>query len=184
MASKRKQSKSKAASSPSARGGSGSPMNVDLLEQIVKLMSANDLNTVDVRDGDKRVILRRGAAVQYAAAPMAAPQMMAPTPASQGGSGGGGGASPAPAPASAEPSGVPIKSPMVGTFYASPKPGEKAFVTVGSRVVKDETDICIIEAMKTFNTLKADVTGEIVKVVASDGESVQYDQPLFLVKPA
>ena len=71
---------------------------------------------------------------------------------------------------------------MVGTFYASPKPGAKPFVNIGSPVVKDETDVAILEAMKTFNTMKSSVTGTIAKVLVQDGQSVQFDQPLFLVK--
>ena len=179
------------ASSPAARpasaaAASGSPMDVDLLGQIVKLMSANDLNTVDLRDGAKRVILRRGPAVgpavQYAMAPapMSAPAAApppAPTTASPGNVSGG-------APAADDTAGlVPIKSEMVGTFYASSKPGAKAFVTVGSTVAKDETDVCIIEAMKTFNTMKSDVSGTVAKVLVQDGQSVQFGQALFLVKP-
>jgi len=73
---------------------------------------------------------------------------------------------------------------MVGTFYAAPKPGAKPFVNVGTQVVKDETDVCVIEAMKTFNVHKSEVTGTIAKVLVQNGQSVQFDQPLFLVKPA
>jgi acetyl-CoA carboxylase biotin carboxyl carrier protein len=174
---------------PAAKSSAaGSPMDVDLLGQIVKLMSANDLTTVDLRDGAKRVILRRGPAVgpamQYAMAP--APQM-APAavpasqpPASAGASAGGTGAPPA---ADDTAGLVPIKSEMVGTFYASPKPGAKAFVAIGSTVAKDETDVCIIEAMKTFNTMKSDVSGTVAKVLVQDGQSVQFGQALFLVRP-
>ena len=73
---------------------------------------------------------------------------------------------------------------MVGTFYAAPKPGEKPFVAVGSKVVKDETDVCVIEAMKNFFPQKADVTGTIAKILVENGHPVQVEQPLFLVKPA
>ena len=73
---------------------------------------------------------------------------------------------------------------MVGTFYAAPKPGEKPYVTVGSRVVKDETDVCQIEAMKNFFVQKADVSGTIVRVLVENGQPVQVEQPMFLVKPA
>ena len=80
---------------------------------------------------------------------------------------------------------VPIKSPMVGTFYSKPSPDSpKTFVNVGSPVVRDETDVCIIEAMKTFNTLKADVSGTIVRILVQNGETVDVNKPLFLVKPA
>ena len=160
--------------------GDGSPMDVGLLQQLVKLMAANDLNTVDLRDGGRRVILKRGAvmAMPSAPAPQAsyAPASSAATQAS-------------PSPASAGGAGdddtkglVPIKSPMVGTFYASSKPGEKPFVGVGSPV-NEESDVCIIEAMKTFNVHKAGVSGTIAKVLVQDGQTVQFDQALFLVKP-
>lgn len=172
---------------PSAAAGASSPMDVGLLEQIVKLMSANDLNTVDLRDGGKRVILRRGPAVgpavQYAMgpAPMMAPAATPSQPqAAAGGSSAGGTIT---APADDDANLVPIKSEMVGTFYASPKPGTKAFVNVGSPVVRDESDVCILEAMKTFNTMKSSVTGTVAKVLVQDGQSVQFDQPLFLVRP-
>src|SRR3954451_23354427 len=99
------------------RAPEGSPMDVDLLQQIVKLMAANDLNTVDVRDGDKRVILKRGAnvvagpMVSYAAAP--APALSASAPS-------------APPAASDSDAGLtPIKSPMVGTFYSASSPDAK-----------------------------------------------------------
>lgn len=154
----------------------GSPMSTDLLEQIIKLMAANDLNTVDLRDGDKRVILRRGAAVATQMV-MAAPQV-AHAP-----------AAPAPAPAAkaaekpAEESNlVAIKSPMVGTFYAAPSPDAKPFVSVGS-AINENTDVCVIEAMKVFNNIKAEVRGTIAKVLVSNGQTVEFGQTLFLVKP-
>jgi acetyl-CoA carboxylase biotin carboxyl carrier protein len=159
---------------------SGSPMDVDLLEQIVKLMSANDLNTVDVRDGEKRVILKRGA-VQQAFTYTPAP---APT------SGGVASASPVSPPAGSntppfpaeDNTLVPIKSPMVGTFYAAPTPEAKPFVSVGT-VVNDETDVCVIEAMKVFNNIKAETRGTIAKVLVNNGQTVEFGQVLFLVKP-
>jgi acetyl-CoA carboxylase biotin carboxyl carrier protein len=174
-----RKSKKKSTARPATAPGHGGPMDVGLLRQIVELMAANDLNTVDLRDGAKRVVLKRGAAVvaaaaapQYAAphAPAAAaPQVAAPS---------GGGAA-----AEDETKGlVPIKSPMVGTFYASSKPGEKPFVSVGTPV-NEESDVCIIEAMKTFNVHKAGVSGTIARVLVQDGQTVQFDQPLFLVKP-
>lgn len=156
-------------------------MDMGLLEQIVKLMASNDLNTVDVRDGDKRVILKRGAV------------MMAP-PANAGGYALSAGPAPAHAPAigsaSAAPVPVdddagltPIKSPMVGTFYAAPSPDAKPFVAVGS-AVDEETDVCVIEAMKVFNNIKAEVRGTIARVLVTNGQTVEFGQALFLVKPS
>jgi acetyl-CoA carboxylase biotin carboxyl carrier protein len=152
-------------------------MDVDLLEQIVKLMAANDLNTVDVRDGEKRVILKRGAVqgpVYTSVAPpagVASPTPVAAPP-----------APPAPAPAAEDTTLVPIKSPMVGTFYAAPTPDAKPFVQVGTSVSED-TDVCVIEAMKVFNNIKAESRGTISKVLVTNGQTVEFGQVLFLVKP-
>lgn len=181
--------KSKTSRAGSGSGGaskrlSGSPMDVSLLEQIVQLMAANDLNTVDVREGDKRVILKRGQAVVAMTSVPAVASAAAPAPSGGASSHAASGGATSPASSGEDESNlVPIASPMPGTFYASAKPGEKAFVAVGSRVVKDETDVCIIEAMKTFNTHKSDVTGTIAKILVQNGQTVQFDQPLFLVKP-
>ncbi|MFC4411151.1 acetyl-CoA carboxylase biotin carboxyl carrier protein [Chungangia koreensis] len=74
-----------------------------------------------------------------------------------------------------------ITSPMVGTFYQSPSPEAQAFVTVGDKV-KNDSVVCIVEAMKLFNEIEAEVNGEIVEVLAKDGQLVEYGQPLFLVR--
>ncbi|WP_284140362.1 MULTISPECIES: acetyl-CoA carboxylase biotin carboxyl carrier protein [unclassified Virgibacillus] len=74
-----------------------------------------------------------------------------------------------------------IKSPMVGTFYSSPNPESDAYVTVGS-TVKNDSVVCIVEAMKLFNEIEAEVNGEIVEVLVENGELVEYGQPLFRVK--
>ncbi|EEK77407.1 acetyl-CoA carboxylase, biotin carboxyl carrier protein [Bacillus cereus] len=74
-----------------------------------------------------------------------------------------------------------ITSPMVGTFYASSSPDTPAYVSVGDRVSKDSI-VCIVEAMKLFNEIDADVEGEIVEILVNNGQLVEYGQPLFLVK--
>lgn len=74
-----------------------------------------------------------------------------------------------------------ITSPMVGTFYAASSPDVDAFVQVGSKVTS-ESIVCIVEAMKLFNEIEAEVSGEIVEILAKDGQLVEYGQPLFLVK--
>ncbi len=78
---------------------------------------------------------------------------------------------------------VAVKSPMIGTFYRKPSPDKPAFVNVGDGVKKD-TVVCMIEAMKLFNEIEAEITGTIVKVLVDDGDPVEYDQPLFLVDPS
>ncbi|MGE7675112.1 acetyl-CoA carboxylase biotin carboxyl carrier protein [Lysinibacillus sp. NPDC094403] len=104
-----------------------------------------------------------------AAAPVAAP---APAKAEE---------APAVAPANNDPSLHKIVSPMVGTFYQSPNPESPAYVKMGDKV-GNETIVCIVEAMKLFNEIEAEVQGEIVEVLVKDGELVEYGQPLFLVK--
>jgi len=153
-------------------------MDVNLLSQIVELMASADLNTVDVRDGDRRVILKRGAvagpvqmvaAPQHAAAPSATQHKTAAAQSEE--------------PAGDSDAGLnKIVSPMVGTFYAAAKPGEKPFVSVGARVGED-TDVCIIEAMKTFNNIKAETNGTIARILVQDGQPVEFGTVLFLVKP-
>ena len=78
---------------------------------------------------------------------------------------------------------VTIKSPMIGTFYRKPSPDKDVFVNVGSEV-KNDTVVCVIEAMKLFNQIEAEVSGKIVKILVDDASPVEYDQPLFLVDPS
>jgi acetyl-CoA carboxylase biotin carboxyl carrier protein len=77
---------------------------------------------------------------------------------------------------------IPIKSPMVGTFYSASGPDTKPFVAVGS-TVDEETDVCIIEAMKVFNNIKAETKGTIARISVTNGQTVEFGQVLFLVKP-
>jgi acetyl-CoA carboxylase biotin carboxyl carrier protein len=107
-------------------------------------------------------------APQYiAAAPTPAPA--APTP-----------AAPSPAPSSNL---VEIKSPMIGTFYLTANPDSAPFVTEGGSISAGKT-VCIIEAMKLFNEIEAEISGKIVKILVANASPVEYDQPLFLVDPA
>ena len=76
---------------------------------------------------------------------------------------------------------IPIKAPMLGTFYSAPKPGAPPFVEVG-RLVSEDDSVCIIEVMKLFNTVKANVRGRIAKICAENGQMVEYQQTLFLVE--
>ena len=77
---------------------------------------------------------------------------------------------------------VAIKSPMIGTFYRKPSPDKPNYVSVGDEV-KNETVVCVIEAMKLFNEIEAEISGKIVKILVDDGSPVEYDQPLFIVDP-
>lgn len=77
---------------------------------------------------------------------------------------------------------VAVRAPCLGTFYLAPKPGAPVFVSIGQRVTRD-TEICLIEVMKLFTTVRAGVTGTVRKVLIADAELVEYDQPLFYVEP-
>lgn len=170
-----------ASSASSAAAGPAGPMSVEFLQKLVDLMTNNDLNTVDLRDSGRRIILKRGAVqapmstgggqqMMTHSVPAHAPQLPAP-------------AAPK-APVDEDAGLVPIKSPMVGTFYVAATPEAKAFVSVGSTVVKDDTDVCIIEAMKVFNNIKSEVSGTIARILVTNGQTVEFGTPLFLVKPS
>lgn len=152
-------------------------LETDKIRELVELMVANDLVELSLREGDLALRLRRpGAtpATYSAPAPMAhSPQQ----PASQ----------PTMAPEFVKGEVVEveyheIRSPMVGTFYASPDPESPPFVQVGSHV-GPSTVVCILEAMKVFSEIKAETSGVIERVLVRDGQAVEYGQPLFLVRP-
>jgi len=169
--------------SDSKSGGdfNSGPMDIALLERITVLMKEADLNTVDVRDGERRIVLKRGAPEMSGVVYGVPAQTSAPPPPST--SGAANGPQPAkPDTADADAGLVAIKSPMVGTFYTASSPEAKAFVSVGS-TVDDETDVCVIEAMKVFNNIKAETKGTIAKILVTNGQTVEFGQPIFLVKP-
>ena len=157
-------------------------IDIRKLKELVRLMSTNDLVELDLRDKDEQVTIRRptpNAAPQIVhhapvmAAPMAAPAAPA-APASA--------APAAPAAKDADAGLIKVESPMVGTFYASPSPDKPAFITAGASV-GPETVVCLVEAMKIFNEIKAGCTGTIERVLVKSGDPVEFGQPLFLVKP-
>ena len=145
------------------------------LRELIKLMTENDLCELDLRDKDEQVTLRRASPQ---AAPAPGPGMYVPSSAAPVAHA----ASPAELPGAGASGLVEIKSPMVGTFYASSSPDAESFAKVGSSVGPD-TVVCIIEAMKVFNEIKAETFGRIEKVLVTSGQAVEFGQPLFLVKP-
>ncbi|MHC5003041.1 MAG: acetyl-CoA carboxylase biotin carboxyl carrier protein [Planctomycetota bacterium] len=155
-------------------------IDIRKLKELVKLMVANDLTELDLRDTEEQVTLRRppvGGAAPPAAAPVISHVAAAPVPAA---------APPHAAvpPAAAEPDHdlVTIDSPMVGTFYAKPDPDAEVFVSVGSRIAPD-TVVCLIEAMKIFNEIKAECSGTLHRMLVDSGEPVEFGQPLFEIRP-
>lgn len=168
------------------------PLDFDELRELLLVLNQTDIAEVTLKQGDYELTVRKAvaaAAAGTALAPVAvaapiAPVPMAATPI----------AAPIPAaePAASPPSSPPplndpklleIKSPMVGTFYRSPAPGEAAFVQPGDRVSPGQT-VCIIEAMKLMNELESEVSGEVVEILVENGQPVEFDQVLMRVRPA
>lgn len=146
------------------------------LKQLIQLMKDNDLSELDLRDEQQQVTLKRGSQVQVTPVAPAAPAPPAVASPAQG-------AAVEPAEPPAADSGlVEIPSPMVGTFYAAASPDADPYVGVGSTVEPD-TVVCVIEAMKVFNEIRAEVTGRIEQILVGNGQAVEYGQPLMLVKP-
>jgi acetyl-CoA carboxylase biotin carboxyl carrier protein len=159
--------------------GSAEPFDLEKLRELIGLMEEHGLTEIDLRKQDQRWKLRRGPAEVVQMIPTAgfpAPQMnAAPPPAVQQVT------PPAPAPAAPDKDTVAIKSPTVGTYYEAPSPGDPPFVTVGSKVSQD-TVVCIIEAMKVFNQITAEMNGTITELLVKNGDPVEFGQPLFRVR--
>ncbi len=143
------------------------------VKELVKLMVANDLSEIEIQDGQKGISLRRGSLVAAGVAtPVAAPAPLAQaTPAEE------------PATDASTENLLDVKSPMVGTFYSSPSPDSDYYVSHGSPV-SDETIVCIVEAMKVMNEIKAECSGTIVEVCAKNAQPVEFGQVLYKVKPS
>jgi acetyl-CoA carboxylase biotin carboxyl carrier protein len=154
--------------------GGGDIFDVKKVRRLVELMKEHDLAEVDLRQGEQRVRIRRGAEAFFAQTPM----MAAPTVAAQPAAAGGSEAKAAAAPAGGDY--AVIKSPMVGTFYASSSPDSPPFLKVGDHVGPD-TVVCIIEAMKVFNEIPAEMSGKVVAVLVENGAPVEFNQPLFKI---
>lgn len=162
----------------------GDSFDLDRLKQLIRLMEKHDLTEVRLQGGDQKWVLRRGGGSSSGASPWPLPPAAYPPPVSLPTLPTGGSSAPGAAPelAAEEDGFVEIKSPTVGTFYASPQPGDPPYVKVGDRVTP-ETIVCIVEAMKVFNQIPAEVSGRITKVLVNSGDAVEFGQPLFQVKP-
>jgi len=142
---------------------------LDEVERLVDLVRESGVGEIRVRRGEVEITVK------------ARPEAPSPQPVLEAG--------PQPVqhaadePSEAERNGLhPVRSPLVGTFYRAPAPGEEAYVEVGDRVRMGQT-LCIVEAMKLMNEIPADVSGEVVEVLAENAAGVEYDQPLFYLRP-
>ena len=158
-------------------------MDLRKIKKLIDLLEESNLAEIEIKEGEESVRLARvpRGGVTLAAPAMAPMQyetrgapvmpMAGPTDAASGGH---------PKPASDLPEGHVVRAPMVGTFYASPSPDKPAFVTVGQAVKAGET-LGIIEAMKMFNPIEADVSGTVLKVLVESGQPIEFDEPLFVI---
>jgi acetyl-CoA carboxylase biotin carboxyl carrier protein len=148
------------------------------IKELIEMMIANNLVEIEIFDGESKILLKRPQPQQTAVTPV--PVMTSAMPAAAFSAPA---AAPAPAaPAAAEESLIDIKSPIVGTFYAAPSPDSEPYVKVGADV-NTETVVCIVEAMKVMNEIKAETTGTIAKIMVANGQAVEYGQVLFKVRP-
>jgi acetyl-CoA carboxylase biotin carboxyl carrier protein len=158
-------------------------MEYKQIQELIKTINKSNISELSIEEGSFKITIKQEftGQVHYATAPVAAPmpvyqpqpQQVAPA------------AGPAPVaekPAESAPTGVTLKSPMIGTFYRSPSPGKPVFVNIGDEIKAGQV-LCIIEAMKLFNEIEAEVSGRLIKVFADDSSPVEYDQALFLIEP-
>jgi acetyl-CoA carboxylase biotin carboxyl carrier protein len=154
-------------------------MDLRKIKKLIDLLEESNLAEIEIKEGEESVRLARTPRGTYAAAPMPMPMahapapmpMQSPTEAATGGQ----------AKTGADlPDGDVVRAPMVGTFYASPAPDKPPFVSVGQAVKAGDT-LGIIEAMKMFNPIEAEVSGTVLKILAESGQPVEFDQPLFVV---
>jgi acetyl-CoA carboxylase biotin carboxyl carrier protein len=166
-------------------------MDFKQIQELIKMINKSNIGELTIEQKDFRVTIRQKEeqVTQVVAAPVQqAPVYAAPPPqaaiAPQQSATSGPAADKAAKAAESNASNlVTIKSPMIGTFYRRPTPDKPNFCEVGDEVSPGKV-VCIIEAMKLFNEIEAEISGKIVKVLAEDASPVEYDQPLFLVEPA
>jgi len=153
-------------------------MEIKEIQELIRFVAKSGVSEVEIDKEGFKIHIKTGAQAPTAmvmAPPMVQPQVQstpvvidaAPTSA-------------APSAAPVAPAGTPVKAPMVGTFYRSAGPDKEPFVKVGDRVQKGQT-ICIIEAMKLFNEIEAEISGTVVDILIENAKPVEFDQPLFVV---
>ncbi len=141
------------------------------IRELAKILRETDLTEIELVEGDSRIRVARQITVQAMAQVAAAP-MAAAAPAA---------ALPAPAPEAEGPHPGAVNSPMVGVAYLSPEPGSAPFVTLGSRVAQGQT-LLLIEAMKTFNQIRAPRAGTVTRILVESGSPVEYGEPLMVIE--
>lgn len=156
-------------------------MELKEIQNLIKFVAKSGASEVNLEMGEIKITIKTEKSettAPMAMMPQAAPVVMAPVP-----------VAPAPiaaapvAPVEAEAAVDTIKSPIIGTFYRKPSPDKPNFVEVGDHVNEGDT-LCVIEAMKLFNEIEAEMSGTIEKILVEDSTPVEFDQPLFVIDPA
>ncbi len=165
-------------------------MDLKQIHELIKLINKSNIGEISIEDKDGKVTIKQKEEPVTQYAPAALPQqvynVVSPSaPAALDAP------APSPAPSQAQAAAptpkaadnlITVRSPMIGTFYRRPSPDKPNFIEIGSEMVEGKT-ICIIEAMKLFNEIEAEISGTVVKILLEDNSPVEYDQPLFLVEP-
>ncbi len=154
-------------------------MDIRKVKKLIELLEESGISEIEIKEGEESVRISRGPTGHFV--PQALPMMQAPI------------AAPAAPPLAVTASnGVPqvparrasehvVAAPMVGTFYGAPSPGAKPFVEIGTEV-KEGQVLCIIEAMKMMNQIESDKTGKVTAIMATNGDPVEFGQPLFVIE--
>src|SRR6056297_829120 len=149
-------------------------MDLRTIKKLIELLEESNLSELEIHEGEESVRLSRaGTGAPVMGAPAATPTPPQPATAAETAVESG---------AEGLPDGEIVRSPMVGTFYDAPNPDSEPFVTEGQRVSKGET-LCLVEAMKMFNQIESEYTGTVAAILVETGQPVEFDQPLFVIRP-
>jgi len=160
-------------------------MDLKLVKNLLSLISESDVNEVSIEEGDFKIKVKKtsdspASQLQYQVPAQQQPAQQQSNPAGAQPSAGETKEAPA---GDSEPDGEVVKSPIVGTFYEAASPDSDPFIKVGDKVNKGDT-LCIIEAMKIMNEIDAEFSGTVQKIIVENGQPVEFDQPLFIIKKA
>lgn len=162
-------------------------MDIRKIKKLIELLEESSLTEIEIVEGEESVRLARGGSDSaapvpfYAAPPPAQQSAPAPAPAPAPAEGTSSALPPSPSQEESVPEGEIVRAPMVGTFYASSGPEADPFVSKGQQVNEGDT-LCIIEAMKMFNQIEAEVSGTVVAILVENGQPVEFDEPLFVIR--
>jgi acetyl-CoA carboxylase biotin carboxyl carrier protein len=155
-------------------------MDIRKIKKLIELLEESGIAEIEIKEGEEAVRISRMPTGEAAAHRLSVPAAPAAAPAPAAVAGGAVAAGES-APAKPKPNEHVITAPMVGTFYAAPSPGAKAFVEIGDEIKVGQV-LCVIEAMKMMNQIEADRAGRITSIMARNGDPVEFGQPLFVVE--